>query len=201
MTYGFIFYWLSWLIWGITTFFMKKGQLRLVLSCLILVIILCSNLYLSIGEYDLLVSFIILICISGLLHASSPKSSYHLFISFTIMIGYTAILLWKQNTSLWFFISEFFVLPILYSILIILIIKGLYNRLVTSILGISAGEVLYGFILSSYNLPITIGDLDFFVNLYMIILYLFLLHIFQMGKRQLYVLIRKNYSTLKEDYR
>lgn len=191
MTYGFIFYWLSWLLWIITTFFMKKEQLRLFLSTLILLTILGSDIYLSIGNYDLLVSFIALIIISGLLHANFLKPYYHLFGSFTIMIGYTSILLWKQNSFWGILISEFYLIPSICCIIIILMIKGLYSQLVTGIIGISTGEILYGFILSGYHLPAKIGDLDFFVNLYMIVLYLLLWHIIQNGKLPLYILRTK----------
>lgn len=192
MTYEFIFYWLSWLLWIVTIFFMKKGQTRFILSGAILVTILCSNIYLSVGDHDLLLSFVILITVSGLMHTTFSKPYYYLFVSFTIMIGYTAILLWKQTSSLWLFVSEFFLIPSICFILVILIIRGLYNQLVTSILGISTGEVLHGFMLSSYYLPTTIGDLEFFVNLYMVILYLLLWRFFQMGKLQLYALTKKS---------
>lgn len=189
MTYGFIFYWLSWLFWGFITFFMGKSPLRTILACLILSSILCSNIYLLIGGYHVLFSFVLLIITSGLLYANLSKPLYHLFVSFILMIGYTAILLWNESSSILLFLPEPFLELLICSILIFLMINGLYNRLVTSVLGIASGEVLHGLILSSYHLPVTIGDLDFFVTLYMIILCLVLVHIFQKGKTQLFTFV------------
>lgn len=186
-------------MWGMITFFMEGRLLRSILSCLILVIILSSNTYIWLNNYHILLSFVLLIIISGFLHANLSKPIYHLFVSFTLMIGYTGILLWKQSTSLWLFIPEFIFIPMLCSILVFSMIKGLYHRLMISIFGFANGEVLHGFILSSYHLPITIGDLDFFVKLYMIILLLLLLHIFQKGKMQLHALLSSWYKTLKGD--
>src|SRR5699024_9254552 len=174
-----------------TTFFMGKNPLRIILTCFILSSILCSNIYFLIGGYHVLFSFVLLIIISGLLFANQSKSFYHLFCSFTLMIGYIAVLLWKQSTLIWLFVPEVFLVSLICCILVFLMIKGLYNRLLTSTLGIASGEILHGLILTSYDLPVTIGDLDFFVILYLIILYLLLLHIFQKGKNQFLAFISK----------
>ncbi len=186
MTYGFIFYWLSWLFWGITTFFMKKSQLRTLLSSLILIVILSSTLNFSVGRYSIL----LLIIMVGFFYTNLLKPFYHFFSSFTLMIGYTAILLWKQSISMWLFFSSFLLLPLICCILVFLLVKGFYHRVVTCMLGATGGEVLHGLILSSYHLPITIGDLDFFVHLYIIVLYLLLLHIFQKAKLQLHLFMK-----------
>src|SRR5690625_1106170 len=131
MTYGFAFYWLSWIFWGIATFFMKRRPLRSILTCLILGSILCSNIYFSIGGYQILFSFVLLIITSGLLYPNLSKPLYHLFVSFILMIGYTAILLWNESSSILLFLPEPFLGLLIYSILIFLMINGLYNRLVT----------------------------------------------------------------------
>lgn len=189
MTYSFAFYWLSWIFWGIATFFMKKRPLRSIFTCLILGSILCSNIYFSLGGYQILFSFIWLILVFGLLYTNLSVPLYHLFVSFILMIGYTTILIWNQSSSILLFLPEPILGPLICSILIFLMINGLYHRLIAGTLGIASGEVLHGLILSSYHVPVMIGDVDFFVKLYMFILCLILVHIIQKGKTQCFTFI------------
>ena len=189
---------MSWLLWIIITFFMKKSRQRTIFACWVLISILLSNLYLTIQGHNILLPFIILIIVITLIHSRLPRQLYHLFVSFTIMIGYTAVLLWQRDTPLWLFIPEFVLIPVISSMLIFILIKGFYNRLITGVLGMSLGEVLYGFILSSYNFQKTIGDMNFFEVLYFTMAVLVVFNLVQKGNSKLYVLLDSYKQMLKE---
>lgn len=197
LSYGLIFYWISWLLWIIVTFFMKKGLPRTILACWILGTIIFSNIYFTVDKYNILVSFSILLIGISLVYTKLPNQLYHLFSTFTIIVGYAAILIWKSNTPLWLFMPEYFLVPLGNSLLIFFLINGLYNRLITGIFGITLGELFYSFILSSYNIENVIGDMYFFDNLYITILILFFLSIIQKGNRRIYSLLYSYKRLLK----
>lgn len=189
MTYGLIFYWCSWLFWGIITFFMKKGTLRTALSLLILMSILFSNFNFSIGGYVIFLPFLFLVTVSLFLYARLPKTLYQFFCSFILMIGYTAILFWEYSTTIYLFVSDIFLLPIICCILINLVVKGLYSRIIISMFGTAGGEILHGLIMESYHLPKIIGSQDFFVILYIVLLFQLLLHIYKKAKANFYTFV------------
>lgn len=189
MAYGLMFYWFSWLFWGITTFFMKKGRLRTLLSALILIMLICSNIDFLIGEIIIFFPILFLMVTSLFLYATLSRPIYYFFCSFILMIGYTAISFWKHHLSIDILVQDFFLVPLICWAIISLVVKGLYHRITMSMLGITGGEILHGLILSSYHLPETIGSHDFFVVLYMVLLYLLVAHIFLKLKANFYTSI------------
>jgi len=178
---GFLFYWMSWLLWVIVTFFLNKSKLRTILACWLLIIIFTSNTYVSIDNYTLLLGYVIFFLGVIFIHTLLPRPFYHLFVSFTIMIGYTSILLWKDGSSLSLFIPELIFIPIFSSFLILLLTTKLYSRVITGVLGMSTAELLYGFIITEYQVNITIGNLAFFDILFTTITLLFFIDRIQYG--------------------
>lgn len=194
MADGLTFYWFSWLFWGITTFFLKKGTLRTTFSVLILASILFSNIHFWVGKYLTFSPFLFVLITSLFFFTTLSRPLYHLFCSFILMIGYTAILFWKNTASIYILMPDFFLWPLLYCIITLLMVKGLYHRIIISILGAVHGEILHGLILSSYHLPETLGGQDFFIILYMTLLYQLLLDIYKKVKTNFYDILK---STIK----
>src|SRR5690625_414920 len=111
MTYGLMFYWFSWLFWGITTFFMKKGRLRTLISALILMMLICSNVEFLFGELVIFFPILFLLVTSLLLYATLSKPLHYFFCSFILMIGYTAISFWKHHLSIDILVQDIFLVP------------------------------------------------------------------------------------------
>src|SRR5690625_398094 len=174
---GFLFYWMSWLLWVIVTFFLNKSKLRTILACWLLIIIFTSNTYVSIDNYTLLLGYVIFFLGVIFIHTLLPRPFYHLFVSFTIMIGYTSILLWKDGSSLSLFIPELIFIPIFSSFLILLLTTKLYSRVITGVLGMSTAELLYGYIIKEYHVNIKIVNKTVFDILFNMIIFLFFLDI------------------------
>src|SRR5699024_11400526 len=111
-TFGLFFYWFSWILWIFVTFYIKKNKQRTFLSYLILILIIFSNIDLMIGSYQVSLSFLILLMGCLLMYTKLSRQLYHLFVAFTIMIGYAAILLWINHTPLWLFIHVLILIPL-----------------------------------------------------------------------------------------
>src|SRR5690625_7117065 len=95
----FLFYLMCWLLWVIVTFFLNKSKLRTILACWLLIIIFTSNTYISIDNYTLLLGYVIFFLGFIFIHKLLPIPYYYLFVSFSIMIRSTSILLWKTVSS------------------------------------------------------------------------------------------------------
>lgn len=194
---GLIFFWLGWFLWIIVTFLIRKSKQRTNLACWILLTLLCSNIYFTIESYHISLTFLILLGGAILLLARLPRFMYHIFISFTIMIGYAAMLLWEKNTPVWLFLPRFILIPLISVIMINMLARGVHNRLVTGLLGISAGELIYSIILSGYDLQEAIGEMGFLDNLMVTIVLIVFLDILQKGKYKLLSLLTY-YKTIND---
>src|SRR5690625_2567552 len=140
---GFLFYWMSWLLWIIVTFFLNNGRVRTILACWLLIVMITSRTYVVIDNYTLLLGYVIFFIGIIFIHTLLPRPFYHLFVSFTIMIGYTSILLWKDGTTVSLFIPELIFIPIFSSLLILLLTIKLYLRVITGVHGMSLSVFLY----------------------------------------------------------
>ncbi|WP_404452860.1 hypothetical protein LG329_01700 [Virgibacillus necropolis] len=172
MTSGLLFYWFSWLLWIYVTFVMKKGKGRTLFAFWILLIINGSSIYITILDYKFAISYLFLAIGSLVMLANSRRLIYHLFSSLTIMILYMAIMLWENYFPIWMMVSKIFISPLIIVFIIVLISKGFYSRVSIALLGISSGETMYSFILSSYAIREPIGGYVFFDSV-MIIVFLF----------------------------
>lgn len=119
------------------------------------------------------------------------KPIYHVFTSFTIMVGYTATLIWEGNAQIWLLVPRMFLISIFIGLLAILLTKGPRNQLVSAILGVCTGELSYNSILSMYNLQRVVGEMAFLDHLFITILFILCFNIFR--KKQVALFPRTNY--------
>src|SRR5699024_7114599 len=129
----------GWMLWIIVTFLMKKTELRTKIACWILIAILSSNVNINIDNYHVSLTFLILFSSVIILHAQLPRMMYHTFISFTITIGYAAILLWEQNTPVWLFLPRFILIPAISVMIISILVKGVITGWEVDFLGFPQG--------------------------------------------------------------
>ncbi|MBY7143478.1 hypothetical protein KFZ56_10555 [Virgibacillus sp. NKC19-3] len=197
MINGLLFYWFSWILWIVVTFFMKKSKRRTILACWILVTILSSSLSIEMQNQQISVAFLLLVGGSFILLIQLPRVVYHLFASFTIMIGYAAILFWEKSAPIWMIAPRVILISFILGLLITILTKGLYNQLSIGLLGLTCGEMINGLMLSSYGFRITIGEMQFFDLLLFILVILVFLEMLHKGKDKLYVVLQNHKQTVK----
>ncbi len=195
---GLIFYWFCWLIWIVVTFFMKKDKQRLFLACWILLLILFSNLQLSINFHNISVSFIIFLGGILFLHVKLPRLIYQSIISFIVSIGYVGILIWVNITPLRLFIPQLITVSFLLLILIMILTNGLLNRLGAGLFGIACGEIVYSMIMANYSIEKTVGDMVFFDCVLIVTMLLLCNSIFLTLNRKIYIFISTNKHSIKQ---
>src|SRR5699024_8333966 len=109
----FIMYWLLSLLLFIIFFFMDKSIKRSILRFWLLFIITFSSTYMNIHIAQVSLSMIIIIFGAFIYLSEAPFSFLPLFKAFTIMIFYCGLLLWQVVAPVWFFLSGYFMIPVL----------------------------------------------------------------------------------------
>lgn len=186
MADGLIFYWFSWILWIIITFIMNKGCRRTKFACWLLIGLLCSNTYFSFEDYNISLSFLFLFSGGILLQAKLPGLQYTVFLSLTVMIGYTAVLLWEFLAPVWIILPRFILIPLLLFITLCFLADNIYHRLTAGLTGVCGGEIIYNIIMSSYHFRAEIGDSAFFDQLITLIVLIVCWNFLGNAKRKLF---------------
>src|SRR5690625_148843 len=141
LSFGLFFYWSSWLIWIMVTFFMTSRQYQQLLMISILMVIILANQYYMIGHFQISLAYSMILIGSCVMYRILKRQHYHLIVAFTLMIGYSGMIIWKNITPLWLFVPELLLIPLFCSCLVFVLAKGLKARLLTTMLGLSTGEL------------------------------------------------------------
>lgn len=188
---GIFFYWFGWFFWVIFTFIVPKNKIRTIYAIWILLAIGFSNLYLSIDSIAVSMSYLTLLIGAFILLSTLNRKGILLFSAFTMMIGYTSLLIWEVNAPVWIFMPRIIMIPILCVCLAIVLTKQIYARLAISVIGISSGEFLYSVLLYNYSITQSIGSMQFLDTLsVMVFLFVFIEAIHQ-GKEKVLLLFHK----------
>lgn len=189
LAHGLIFYWISWILWIIVTFLMKRGKMRIYFATWILLAIGISNIQITIDKY--VVSLLVLILLVGSIILFKPffNKVIYLYIPFTVMVGFTAILLLEQGIPIWFFLPTQLFIPLICTLIIMFLVRNIYRQLISGILGIVSGEVVYSLILSGYGFQKTIGDPVFFDHILITIFLIICFHTIRKGRKKVIALV------------
>ncbi|MEN2766165.1 YphA family membrane protein [Ornithinibacillus xuwenensis] len=188
---GVYFYWFCWLFWIVITFLMPKSKKRTVLAVWLLVIITVSNLYLSFNYIEISMSFLLIIVGSFISISLLSRIGFSIFSAFTIMIGFTSLLIWEAHAPVWIFMPRLLIIPIICVLLITFIAKGLQKRMTLVTLGLCGGEFLYSVMVSRFSIRQTIGEREFLDTLLIVLFILVCLEVIQKGREKFILVIRK----------
>lgn len=176
----FLTYWLIWIIFIIVYFFMKNGMKRSLFLFWILLIIIATNLFININGTSVSMAFIFLLCGAVIFYVTNTFSIYKMIATFSIMIGYVSLLMWKKITPIWFFMPSYFMIPVLSVVVITFLLHDHYAQITAALVGITFGQLIYELIIISYQLNTIIGERVFFIHISITILFLILIQFIQL---------------------
>lgn len=158
---GLTFYWISWMFWVITTFFMKRGSVTRVYTSLWILLLIIISPY-SFFLYDYEISYVSIMLLMSLFFLVSTikslKAAYVLLSSFIIMLAYVCFHLFALFDPVWLIFPRNWMLALLLiSLSFVLQAHKLY-RFIIILLGSIQGEFLYAYILNKYSFPHQIGS-------------------------------------------
>ncbi|MDF2037199.1 hypothetical protein P2R12_09565 [Cytobacillus oceanisediminis] len=161
---GLIFYWISWMVWIMATFFMdRNNKYRFLLSAWILIFIMLSPWTLKIFNVETGIAGLFLLVSLYIFAGRLKKLSklYFLFCAFILMMAYVTFHLFELFDPVWVLFSRNWMLSVLLVYMAVLLQKNRMLRLPLILLGGIQGEVLYALILKQFSFPYTIGSLAF----------------------------------------
>ncbi|WP_117169346.1 hypothetical protein [Paraliobacillus sediminis] len=155
---GILFYWLGWIFWVITTFFMQKGKNRTTLTFFILLIIALSLMKFTILGYEIGLSFFVLICGSFFLLVKQNRKLYTLFVITFIGFSYTGLRLWEVVSPVWVIIPRVYLYAAIIILLTLFFSRNYVQCFLIGCLSISLGEVVYVLLVDRIGWDLPIGD-------------------------------------------
>ena len=176
----FLTYWLIWIIFIIVYFFMKNGMKRSLFLFWILLTIIATNIFININSTSVSMAFILLLCGAIIFYVTNSFSIYKMIATFSIMIGYVSLLMWKKITPIWFFMPSYFMIPVLSVVVITFLLHDHYAQITAALVGITFGQFIYELIIISYQLNTIIGERVFFIHISITILFLILIQFIQL---------------------
>lgn len=177
MLNGIVFYWVSWLIWILLTFFRVYRYNRYIIMSWLFLLMITFSSYINIFGYDLSIAFFLLLIGSMVLYIQSPISFRFIFVTFTIMIAYLTLRIWEIMAPIWFFMPSIILIPLIISLGTIILINEFTQRISQMLLGISIGELFYSLILNGYYLNNVIVSSLYFDYLAVMVLIILCLQI------------------------
>jgi len=175
MNDNFIFIWLCWILWTLSTFFMPKSKLRTAFSCWLLIIIISSPTSIVLNDYlSISIAFISLLIGAMLMYSLKEYWFYHLIVIFSLTFAHMALLFLMKVSPILIILSPTIMIALLNASLTIISQKKLFQQLFIVVLGMGFGDLMYGFILNNYYMAYRVGHFPFLSQLFMTILCLML---------------------------
>ncbi len=158
---GYIYLWMLWSIWTISTFILNKNNsLRLPIACsaLLLVIVFPFSISFFTLQIQLTALILTLFCYIYIAKQSRLQKIYSFMSIFIVMTGYTGFLLVEMVDPAWILIDRRVLLTILLIILAFCLYPNSYLSLITCIIiGTFHGEILFSTILLKWNITYIVG--------------------------------------------
>ncbi|MBT2682046.1 hypothetical protein [Bacillus sp. ISL-37] len=161
---GLYFYWLAWIGWIWTTFFMNKDNpLRLKWTAMLLAVILAAPFTVDVFIFELhLSAFAIAFFIFWETRRKKTGSFLYLFLtSFIIMLAYTSFLMFELFDPVWVLFDRKIMLGAAGFYLAVLLHKDGHDRILALISGFSQGDILFSAILWKFNFPYAAASMVF----------------------------------------
>ncbi|PLR75634.1 hypothetical protein CU633_20060 [Bacillus sp. V3-13] len=161
---GIIFYWSSWLIWILTTFFLKReNRYRFRISLAILVAIMLSTAQFSLFGLTFNAAPVVLLLFVYWEVAKLNKGqlAYYFICALIVTLAYVSFLLFELFDPVWVLFDRKLMLGFIIVYLIVLLYGDLRMRLCILLSAVFHGEVVFAFILKKLAIDYKIGTLEF----------------------------------------
>ncbi|WP_226642313.1 hypothetical protein [Mesobacillus subterraneus] len=161
---GLYFYWLAWIAWVWTTFFMnKKNPVRLKWSVLLLSVILVAPYTIDLVNIEIHLSALAIgLYVFFETRRKKTGSLLYLFLSsFIIMLAYTSFLLFELFDPVWVLFDRNIMLGAAGFYLSVLLHKERKDRILALVSGFLQGDILFSVILWKFNFPYPAASMGF----------------------------------------
>lgn len=141
----------------------KQNPFRAKLAACILVIIILSNVHLTVERFQFFASGLFLLLLSYIILSKKKLGSllYAFICSFIVTISYVTFNLFVIFDPVWVVFQKEWMMGFCLSCLAIILQKSLKDRLLIIVSGTMQGEILYAFYLSKFEFSYPIGAIAY----------------------------------------
>lgn len=170
---GYIFVWLSWISWGITTFFLPKTKVRTSFSIWILLTLITSTTVIVFQNFLMITLAFLIVLTGGIILFSLQKRWLFKMVKILIIaFTYSALLFMMRVSPVVSFLPESMMLILPQTLIIIFLTLQFQAQLTITIIGNCLGELIYSIVLNQLHTFYIIGDYSFLIRLQSVILLL-----------------------------
>lgn len=201
---GLFFYWISWIVWVCTMFFVpKKVSFRFYLLFHLLAIMVFSRYILTIYSFSIQLSglyMFFIICIK-IQKYTLLKIVGVILNSFLVAIAYASFQLFVLLDPIWVMMEPVYLQCLFLNYLVLLLSKDWRIRVVILILGMIIGDILYGGVLTYQLLPYVSLSFSWHDAMVMVLIVQLLWSYLEFGSKWLYRQSQKRQLTkTRRDY-
>ncbi|RFB16988.1 hypothetical protein DZB84_11400 [Bacillus sp. HNG] len=191
---GAVFYWICWMAWVCSTFFMKKNRERLLLSILFLVTIILSPYYIGIGgiKINCSIFLIFFFCMKEISKRPKKQVLYMLICILTISLAYCSFLMFELYDPVWLLFNRNLMLGAALIYVTLMLLKDFRLRLAGVLIGSIQGDILYGIIVNNVNFSYEIGSFVFLDVISICFCFIFVWSSLEILLRHVDVMVQKN---------
>ncbi|MGG3842295.1 YphA family membrane protein [Anoxybacillus kestanbolensis] len=160
---GGYFYWLSWCLWMIYTFFAPKNRVRLLICLYILLLITLSAHDVTIYSFHMSLAYILMLMVSYSFAMKKTGISfiYFAFASASMTMLYAAFHFLLLFDPVWVFAEATWLLALVLLFTSFVLYRSFYDRFLVLTVSCCQGDFLYAFVLKQFSFPHPIGSLLF----------------------------------------
>lgn len=160
---GGYFYWLSWCLWMIYTFFAPKNRVRLLICLYILLLITLSAHDVTIYSFHMSLAYILMLMVSYsfVMKKTGISFIYFAFASASMTMLYAAFHFLLLFDPVWVFAEATWLLALVLLFTSFVLYRSFYDRFLVLTVSCCQGDFLYAFVLKQFSFPHPIGSLLF----------------------------------------
>ncbi|PLR82637.1 hypothetical protein CVD25_05275 [Bacillus canaveralius] len=161
---GIIFYWISWLIWILATFFLKKeNRYRFRISLAMLIAIMLSTAQFSLFGFSFYWAPVVLLLFVYWEIAKLKKGqlAYYIICALIVTLAYVSFLLFELFDPVWVLFDRKLMLGFIIVYLIVVLYEDIKMRICILLSGAFHGEVVFALIIKKLAINYKIGALEF----------------------------------------
>ncbi|WP_163150665.1 hypothetical protein [Anoxybacillus sp. MB8] len=160
---GGYFYWLSWFLWIVYTFFAPKNHVRFRICLYSLLLITLSVHEITIYSFHISFAYILMLIVSYsfVMKQTGTAFIYFSFASASVTMLYAAFHFLLLFDPVWVFVEATWLLAFALLFASFALYRSFYERLLVLTVGCCQGDFLYAFVLKQFSFPHSIGSLSF----------------------------------------
>lgn len=164
MLEGMFFYWVAWLLWILTTFFMKKNSTyRFATAICILILISLTPYEIAVlgFQLNLAVIFLYFYILGHIILVKKVVGIHNLLCTYVLMLAYASFLLFELYDPVWILFNRVWMIACVLGYLSVMLFSDSKDRLHFLIIAIIQGEFLFAMIVRKIGFAYSVGTGQF----------------------------------------